>query len=81
MNLDAEESLRFFATLRMTKGGGLAVKIRVAKRPQLLLLLLYSLFLLKCLCALTYLVSFGKQPDEGAYEGKAYTKSNGSGPK
>jgi len=58
MNLDAEESLRFFATLRMTKGGGLAVKIRVAKRPQLFLFLFQSLFPGKCLCALAFLVSF-----------------------
>jgi hypothetical protein len=65
----------------MTKGEALAMTIRVAKRLQLLLFLLQSFFLGKCLCALAYLVSFGKQPDEGAYEGKADTKPNGSGPK
>jgi len=58
MNLDDEESLRFFATLRMTKGEGLAVAIRVAKRPQLLLFLLQSLFPGKYLCVLTFLVGF-----------------------
>jgi len=63
MNLDAEESLRFFATLRMTKGGGLAITIRVAKRPRLLLFLLQSFFLIRCLCAPNYLLSFTKQVD------------------
>jgi len=58
MNLDDEEPLRFFATLRMTKGEGLAETIRVAKRLQLLLFLLQSFFLSKCLCVLTFLVSF-----------------------
>jgi hypothetical protein len=60
MNLD-DEPLRFFATLRMTKGEGSAMPIRVAKRLQLFfLLLLQSFFLGKCLCVLTFLVSFSE---------------------
>jgi len=81
MNLDDEESLGFFATLAMTKSEGLAVAIRIAKRLQLSLFLLQSFFLSKCLCALAYLVSFGKQPDKCADEGKADTKPNRPGPK
>jgi len=81
MNLDDEESLGFFTTLAMTKGEGLAITIRVAKRPQLFLFLLQSFFPSKCLCVLTYLVSFGKQPDKCADEGKADTKPNRPGPK
>ena len=33
MNRDNEESLRFFASLGMTPSEGLAMTIRVAKRP------------------------------------------------
>ena len=49
---------RTFQVLAMTKGEGLAMTIRVAKRPQLFLFLLQSFFLSKCPCALTYFVSF-----------------------
>jgi hypothetical protein len=45
---------------------------------QLFLFLLQSFFLSKCFCVFTYRISFGNQPDEGAYEGKANTKPNGS---
>ena len=68
-----------FQVLAMTKSGGQAMIIRVAKRPQLFLFLLQSFFPLKCLCPLAYLVSFGKQPDKRAYEGKADTKPNRPG--
>jgi hypothetical protein len=49
---------RTFQVLAMTKGEGLAMTIRVAKRLQLFLFLLQPFFLSKCLCALTYFVSF-----------------------
>jgi len=49
---------RTFQVLAMTKGEGLAMTIRVAKRLQLLFFLLQSFFLSKCLCALTCLISF-----------------------
>jgi len=67
---------RTFQVLAMIKGEGLAMAVRVAKRLQLFLFLLQSLLPSKCLCALAFLVSFGKQPDEGAYESKANTKPN-----
>jgi hypothetical protein len=54
---------RTLQVLAMTKGEGLAVTIRVAKRLQLLLLLVESFFLGKCLCALTYLVSSAQEID------------------
>jgi len=49
---------RTFQVLAMTKGLGLAITIRVAKRLQLLFFLLESFFLSKCLCVLTFFVSF-----------------------
>ena len=43
---------------RNYKNKGLLTIIRVAKLPHLFLFLLQSLFPLKCLCVLTFLVSF-----------------------
>jgi len=76
MNLDAEESLRFFATLAMTKGERLAMTIRIAKRLELPLFLLQSLFPGKCPCALTFLISFSEQLDHATQAHKENASAN-----
>jgi hypothetical protein len=62
--------------LAMTKGGGTAMMIRVAKRLQLFLFLLQSFFLGKCLCALTYLISFTEQVNHAPQAHKENANAN-----